>query len=694
MRKASGVILNYALLGVLSIVPYIRCGTSDGLINLDADIEYSYMPKLYQYDDYGKCLKQGSAYCMVRSLVKPRPSSALWQRIQNFSADVRHFRHNLLDRGICIDECLRSIGGLSQTQREELRVASFQVDFKYRFRKKYYSHLPANHQLYQDSVSLCINQKLKSSYDLLAYSDIEYCLESRHSNDDPLTTLDGICIVIICLLLGMCVLSTLFDCHIRNQTKAEDHFGNDPEHIVNQLATVCSIPRNFKSLSSPPKSALSQDFMFLEGLRFVTMVTIVYLHTTVMLMQVPTEHPELFEETLHNPAMASLSLFTPNLVQSFFTIGGILMAVNLLDSMGKQDTFRWSLLWDKVSNRLKRILPLYLFVIMVTATIYRHLRLGPLHDRIVTVESKNCQQNWWINLLFLNNYLKADETCVQPSWYLSADFQFYLFAMVALMTIKRYPSSTKYWVCFMISLNLLGPGLIMWIRGLPPLMATGTRPVLLLFTDDDWFARLYKPFHTSSAGYFYGVLAGMVYHRVKPIGEEFANRKVFKTVKILAILVVVICYVPSYLIYDIHWKSVFWMPLYGSIAKNCWGFLCAVTFINLSIHKKNLLRSLLEHRFLLPLGKLTYSVYHSHYLILMAISSFIRAPLPNDVLTPISFTLLALVLSYGLGLVVFLLVEQPAANLLTSKNKYFDFMAKQMKQGASWCFKKVNKKWF
>lgn len=135
--------------------------------------------------------------------------------------------------------------------------------------------------------------------------------------------------------------------------------------------------------------------------------------------------------------MTTMSLFTPNLVQSFFTIGGILMAVNLLDTMSKQTAFRWSLLWEKVTNRLKRILPLYLFIILVTATIYRRFRIGPLHDRIVGVESQNCQHNWWINLLFLNNYLKTDETCVQPSWYLSADFQFYLFGMVALMVIQR-----------------------------------------------------------------------------------------------------------------------------------------------------------------------------------------------------------------------------------------------------------------
>ncbi|XP_065086709.1 uncharacterized protein LOC135708531 [Ochlerotatus camptorhynchus] len=679
MWKATGVIFGYiALLSV--VIPFACCDLSH-VPGDAAELDYSSMPKLHQYDDYGRCLKQGSTYCMVRSLVKPRFSSGLWQQIQNFSEDVRHYRHNLLDRGICIDECLRLIGGLSKSQRDELRVESFQVDFNYRFKRKYFPHRPEHERLYGDAITLCINQKLKSSYDLKAYSDIEYCQESG-SGYGTLNIYDGLCIALICFVFGMAILSTFFDYYLRSQSDLPDHFGVLPQMMENRFATICSIPRNFKTLSCPPRSPLSQDFMFLEGLRFITMVTIVHLHTTVMLMNVPSEHPELFEETLHNPVMASLSLFTPNLVQSFFTIGGILLAVNLLDSMSKQSSFRWSLLWEKVTNRLKRILPLYLFIIMVTATIFRHLRIGPLYDRIIAVESKNCQENWWVNLLFLNNYLKSNETCVQPSWYLSADFQFYLIGMIALMTIQRYPRSAKYWIVSMVSLSLLGPGLAMWIEALPPLMATGTRPVLLLFTDDEWFARLYKPFHTSSAGYFYGVLAGMMYHRVKSAGDEFVNWKVFKAVKILSLMVVVICYAPAYLIYDTNWASYSWMPFYGSIAKNCWGFLCAVTFIELAFSKQNRLRSLLEHRSLLPLGKLTYSVYHSHYLILMAISSSIRAPLANDVFTPIVFTGLALILSYGFGLVVFLFVEQPAANLLTGKNDYIDFIGEQVMQGA------------
>ncbi|XP_055533192.1 nose resistant to fluoxetine protein 6-like [Wyeomyia smithii] len=657
---------------------------------LPAEFDESSMPPLYRYDNYEECMENGRTYCVARSLLQPDPSSKLWLQIKNFSSDVRHFRHYLLDRGICIDQCLNSLSGSSKNQRDELLVAPFEMDFNFRFNKKYFPRLEKHQEFYADIVNECINLQLQSVAKLKAYSDIEYCQDAQNFFE-PFDFLDVVCTAIICVLLGLTVLSTIFDYYLRNKLDKENYLSTQHEQIEHQFATIYSIPRNLVSLTVPPKSTLGQDFRFIEGIRFITMTAIIYLHTTVMLMNVPSELPELFEQTLYNPVLTTLSLFTPNLVQSFFTIGGILLAVNLQDALENDVTSRWKLLVNKLKTRLKRIFPLYLFVILLTASVFRHLKLGPLHGRIIGVESQNCRWNWWINVLFLNNYVKVEETCIQPSWYLSADFQFFTFGLLVLASMKWYPRSTKYWIVTMILINFLGPGLTMWISELPPLMATGTRPVLLLFTDDEWFARLYKPFHTSSAGYFYGVLAGVVYHRAKPAGQALLSRNVFQILKVSALLVVVVCYAPSYLIYETDWKFFWWGPVYGAISKNCWGFFCSVYFIEMALNGRNRLRILLEHDFLLPLGKLTYSVYHSHYLILMAFSSIIRAPVENNVLTPVLYTAIALVLSYGLGLVIFLLVEQPAANLLTSKNNYLERITRWAVQHSEKYVKKINK---
>lgn len=40
------------------------------------------LPDLYRYDNYVQCLEQGSAFCMVRAVVKPNSSNEVWNHVQ------------------------------------------------------------------------------------------------------------------------------------------------------------------------------------------------------------------------------------------------------------------------------------------------------------------------------------------------------------------------------------------------------------------------------------------------------------------------------------------------------------------------------------------------------------------------------------------------------------------------------------
>lgn len=35
---------------------------------------------------------------------------------------------------------------------------------------------------------------------------------------------------------------------------------------------------------------------------------------------------------------------------------------------------------------------------------------GPLWEAFIGTDKKNCQQTWWISLLYLNNYVATDKT--------------------------------------------------------------------------------------------------------------------------------------------------------------------------------------------------------------------------------------------------------------------------------------------
>lgn len=96
--------------------------------------QYYRMPKLYAYDDYDECFDAydtpEQVYCVARSVVKPDNGSELYRFIQDFSADTyRHFRHDHLDRGLCVERCRRLVAGLDNSTLQQLYVEKFNIDF-------------------------------------------------------------------------------------------------------------------------------------------------------------------------------------------------------------------------------------------------------------------------------------------------------------------------------------------------------------------------------------------------------------------------------------------------------------------------------------------------------------------------------------------------------------------------------------
>lgn len=53
------------------------------------------------------------------------------------------------------------------------------------------------------------------------------------------------------------------------------------------------------------------------------------------------------------------------------------------------------------------MLPGYCAMMAITAHIVPHLGDGPLWPRKIWDEADNCKKNWWMNLLFINNFIDS-----------------------------------------------------------------------------------------------------------------------------------------------------------------------------------------------------------------------------------------------------------------------------------------------
>lgn len=55
-----------------------------------------------------------------------------------------------------------------------------------------------------------------------------------------------------------------------------------------------------------------------------------------------------------------------------------------------------------------RLTPVFAFVIFYYATIFDHTGSGPMWKMVVSPESKDCRNNWYLNLLYISNYVRDD----------------------------------------------------------------------------------------------------------------------------------------------------------------------------------------------------------------------------------------------------------------------------------------------
>lgn len=81
-------------------------------------------------DDYDLCMDQDNLtiYCITTVIIKPNVTLDLWEYIDQFSRNrKKHFRHDRLQRGVCVNKCNVLLEGLDEDTLDSL----YQPEFEY-----------------------------------------------------------------------------------------------------------------------------------------------------------------------------------------------------------------------------------------------------------------------------------------------------------------------------------------------------------------------------------------------------------------------------------------------------------------------------------------------------------------------------------------------------------------------------------
>lgn len=89
-------------------------------------------------------------------------------------------------------------------------------------------------------------------------------------------------------------------------------------------------------------------------------------------------------------------------------------------------------------HRYIRLTPVVGATIFFMLTLQRYFGDGPFNKYLINEYTKNCYKYWWSALLHIQNIVNPNDMCLDHIWYLSADFQLFLFSPLMGILLWKY----------------------------------------------------------------------------------------------------------------------------------------------------------------------------------------------------------------------------------------------------------------
>ncbi|CAF5119921.1 unnamed protein product, partial [Rotaria sp. Silwood1] len=113
-------------------------------------------------------------------------------------------------------------------------------------------------------------------------------------------------------------------------------------------------------------------------------------------------------------------------------------------------------------HRYIRLTPTFLLMVLVSINLTPYFGHGPIYPKQEGFEFTGCRsQYWWTSILYVGNFVKAENMCLGVSWYLHNDMQFHWIAPLSLIPFVLRRKSFSFVIT--ILLVLLGSGSILGI---------------------------------------------------------------------------------------------------------------------------------------------------------------------------------------------------------------------------------------
>ncbi|KAI1293664.1 hypothetical protein HDE_06431 [Halotydeus destructor] len=211
------------------------------------------------------------------------------------------------------------------------------------------------------------------------------------------------------------------------------------------------------------------------------------------------DYKDLFRPMFHQPLIS----FTA--IELFFFLSGI----SAIMSTYKATDTRGSIvsLLKNIFFRWLRFMPAILSAVAIDL-LWPLYGSGPMFTELSTNVVNNCGNNWWKNVLLINNYDRLNDLCLTQTWYAAADFQLFALGAIAIFLIQLNKNAGLVFCYLMIFAGMLIPGAKAYLYNYAPFFIIGEGDIKNANT---YLSEMYFPTYCHSSSYFIGLLVAYYY---------------------------------------------------------------------------------------------------------------------------------------------------------------------------------------
>ncbi|XP_054163306.1 nose resistant to fluoxetine protein 6-like [Oppia nitens] len=430
--------------------------------------------------------------------------------------------------------------------------------------------------------------------------------------------------------------------------------------LYTKLVQCWSVQQNYKQLTASPSKS-SRHMSAIHGIRVLTIVwtTINHNYTFGGFYKIQWIYNSLIQvRKIPESLLFQLVFNAWALVETFFFISGLL-AIYIMLPMLEKRRGKVNII-VLVLHRLIRVIP-SICGIMAINFLWPIVTTGPIliDDSTDVYLSQSCRNNWWHNILLINNWFAPDDICLINTWYLSADFQLFLCAILIIYAF--------YWN---VRLGLILNGVVLVISIMGSAFTTyyyHLYPTLL----NVHTINLDYVEHHLRYGYFW------TFHHLGPyccgifIGYFLLNTP--NNHQLPKSKMIIPWIVSPFICLSVIFCAYYWNQgvepsrlssiLYSSLSRTIWCMgLSWITYI-CCIGSGGIVNKILSHPWFIPLSRLSFGVYLSHMVVIFIIFFTKKSTTDWTHFYFITTGMITIILSHILAAILYFLFEAPFANL-------------------------------